>query len=171
MLAEIVQLLIVKRNQAQLESNYVFQNFGKKSDQDLKSIATSVMLGMKKLGMLDMNEMLNIKKNQTHKNVICDFLTKKLSYEKGENDLVFMHHSITVNYPEDVSKVYNSTLALYGDDNYTATGFFFHLLILFKLLLLGSQLLSLQDCCWKNNLKELLEQLLHMNTKKFIPKY
>jgi hypothetical protein len=170
MLAEIVQLLIIKRNQAQLESNYVFQNFGKKSDQDLKAIATSVMLGMKKLGMLDMSEMLKIKKNQTHKNVICDFLTKKLSYEKGENDLVFMHHSITVNYPEDVSKVYNSTLALYGDENYTATG-----LISFsnssKLLPLDSQLQLLQDCCWKNNLKESLELLLLMNTRKSIPKY
>ena len=121
LLEEIVQSIIMKRNQAQLESNYVFQNFGKKSDQDIKIQAISAMEGFNKLGMLNRNEILKIKPNQTHKEIMCEFLTKKLSYEKGENDLVFMHHSLTVKFDEGCDKIYESSLALYGDEDYSAT--------------------------------------------------
>lgn len=118
----ITQLVILKRNNAQVMSNYVFKVFGVSSDQEIRHNAMHAYLGMKKLDMLDFQKMITIKPGQTHKDIMCNHLIEKLAYAKNEVDFVFMHHKFTVQYPNDpIKKIHNSTLALYGDEKNSAT--------------------------------------------------
>jgi len=97
------------------------QTLEKMSDFEIREWARDALVGLRRLEMLS-SKIVNIPPNSTIKDVVCQHLIEKLSYDKGEQDLVFMYHEMIVEYENDpVKKIHTSSLALYGDNKYSAT--------------------------------------------------
>lgn len=167
LLEKIVQLIIIKRNNAQVLSNYVFSSFGKLSDFEIREMAKDAIIGMKKLEMLS-SKVINIQPNTTIKDIVCQHLIEKLSYEKGEQDLVFMYHEMIVEYENDpVKKIHTSSLALYGDNKYTATALTVgYPVAIGAHLLLQGKFHGLNGVLGPNDSKQIWEPVLHILEKE-----
>jgi saccharopine dehydrogenase-like NADP-dependent oxidoreductase len=57
-----------------------------------------------------------LKKKGSIIQIVCQKLEKELKYLKNETDMVFMYHSMTVQF-ENKKKIYTSTLSLNGEVN------------------------------------------------------
>eukprot|EP00834_Sanchytrium_tribonematis_P003988 NODE_175_length_14138_cov_1.015314.p14 type:complete len:109 gc:universal NODE_175_length_14138_cov_1.015314:3257-3583(+) len=55
--------------------------------------------------------------------MLADFLFQKLSYKKGERDMVAMHHIYHVDWPSKKSEVVHSSYIRYGDNKASAMAY------------------------------------------------
>eukprot|EP01114_Cavostelium_apophysatum_P004449 TRINITY_DN1468_c0_g1_i1.p1 TRINITY_DN1468_c0_g1~~TRINITY_DN1468_c0_g1_i1.p1 ORF type:complete len:915 (+),score=233.25 TRINITY_DN1468_c0_g1_i1:173-2917(+) len=59
----------------------------------------------------------SVSKKGTYLDCFCDLLQEKLVYEKGEDDMIILHHIFGIEWPNGTNELRTSTLVAHGDSH------------------------------------------------------